>query len=241
MRPFKWILLIGIAGSLTLIAFKGYAQNDEFNPEPIEIREFSESKLDDMRTDQVYDYSVKRGEGTTLWDRFVEWIQGLLGLIFASNGVGVVARIVLYLLIIGAIVLSLLKLLNANPATIFGRTKEKNLPYTVYEENIHEIDFDQEIEQAQQAKDFRLATRLYYLKSLKFLTDRDLLKWEPGKTNAQYFYELQAGRLRTDFTTLSHLFEYAWYGGFSVDTPVMQKAYELSEAISSSDANNNRK
>jgi hypothetical protein len=90
------------------------------------------------------------------------------------------------------------------------------VPYETHAENIHELDFNTLLDEAVQQQDYRRAIRLYYLHTLKQLTDRELIHWQPGKTNRSYIRELQAKALRTDFEKITALFEYVWYGGSRV-------------------------
>jgi hypothetical protein len=57
---------------------------------------------------------------------------------------------------------------------------------------------------------------------LKMLTDANHVRWEPGKTNHDYLYELKRSDLKSGFRQLSYYFEYAWYGNFSI-TPELYK------------------
>ena len=196
-------------------------------------RQFDEEQFDRFRSDSAYDYSIKRGEGTTIWQRIKSWIGWFLNLLFNSPGSGTTIKAIFYILIVGAIIFSLLKLLNANPSTIFNSSNNQSIPYTVAEENIHEINFDEEIDKAVNNQDYRLATRLFYLRSLKYLTDSGQIHWETGKTNSDYYYELNPGALRTSFSSLGHMFEYAWYGGFEVDRPILSRVRQLYDEIRS--------
>ncbi len=92
-----------------------------------------------------------------------------------------------------------------------------NLPYSESLENIHEIDFDAEIEKAVSQHNYRLAVRMLYLKCLKQLSDATLIKWQPEKTNSAYINELNDVVKRTAFKLLTRQFEYVWYGEFAID------------------------
>lgn len=80
------------------------------------------------------------------------------------------------------------------------------------EENIHAIDFDKALAEAIAAKEFRLATRLYFLMTLKTLSDRKLINVSREKTNRQYLYELKNEDMRSEFRWLMRSFEFIWYG-----------------------------
>lgn len=91
------------------------------------------------------------------------------------------------------------------------------LAYENLAENIHEINFDTAIDEAVGQRNFRLAVRLLYLKTIKQLTDAGRIAYKPEKTNRQYVYELANSPLQTDFERLTSQFEFVWYGDFPVD------------------------
>lgn len=91
------------------------------------------------------------------------------------------------------------------------RKKDEN-EYLVFSEDIHAIPFESEIDKAIQNKNYRLATRLFYLKSLKELSDNGYIEWRINKTNSDYKLEISASDIREEFAYLSVAFEYIWYG-----------------------------
>ena len=100
---------------------------------------------------------------------------------------------------------------------LFGRKAEEDLlAYHRLTENIHELDFSTLIEEAIEGHNYRLAIRLYYLKTVKQLTDKQHIHWQPTKTNRVYVDELGSSVLRKEFEQLTSQFEYVWYGEFQV-------------------------
>lgn len=82
--------------------------------------------------------------------------------------------------------------------------------------NIHELDFAAQIEMALSRNDFTEAAKLHFLRSLKNLNDKAVIRWEINKTNKDYFYEIKDMNLRKQFSQLSSLFEYLAYGEFTI-------------------------
>ncbi len=177
-------------------------------------------KLEEFQYDETF-------VGTSFWDRFKRWFWGL----FDFGDASVVGTVVSYLLIalgVAAIVFLILKLAGIDPIkAIRGKSASAALPYDEYSENIHEIDMDDELEKAINVRNYRLAVRLLYLKSLKQLNDAGLIKWEPNKTNNQYSLELQDFDQRLAFNTLTRQFEYIWYGEFNIDADVFGRISSL--------------
>ncbi len=103
------------------------------------------------------------------------------------------------------------------------KIKGTGLTFEEEEEFISATDFDALLKRAVALKDFRLATRYHYLATLKKLADKELIKYHIEKTNAAYIYELKNKSLRARFSYLSYIYNYVWYGEFSIDAQMFKK------------------
>src|SRR6185369_2616844 len=83
-------------------------------------------------------------------------------------------------------------------------------------ENIFDINYQREIEKAVNAKDYRLAVRLMFLRLLKQLSQKKIIEYEQERTNLEYLSELNATGYYNDFFRLTRNYEYVWYGKFDV-------------------------
>ena len=128
---------------------------------------------------------------------------------------------------VAAIVFLILKLAGVDPFKAIRSKSASALPYSEYTDNIHDINMDDELEKAITVRNYRLAVRLLYLKSLKQLNDAGLIHWEPNKTNTDYSNELQNFEQRLAFNLLTRQFEYIWYGEFSIDADVFGRISDL--------------
>lgn len=84
-------------------------------------------------------------------------------------------------------------------------------------EDIQNLPVDDLLQQAIRDGRFRDAVRMLYLRTLRQLTDRALIRWQQEKTNQDYLREIKDGALRPDFRQLTFLYEYIWYGEFPVN------------------------
>ena len=62
-----------------------------------------------------------------------------------------------------------------------------------------------------------MATRFLYLKNLKLLSDKLIIKWNINKTNYSYQHEIKDAAIRSGFLETTFIFDYVWYGEFPVD------------------------
>jgi hypothetical protein len=97
------------------------------------------------------------------------------------------------------------------------------------DESIHENDYDRLIKDAIGKGNFRMATRYYYLSLLKKLTQKELIEYHKDKTNSDYFFELEGQKIQPDFSYLSYIYSYVWYGEFPIDSlkfATIEKKYQ---------------
>ncbi len=107
---------------------------------------------------------------------------------------------------------------NKNSASIIKATEISQL-----EENLNLYDPSLLIDKAIVARDYRLAVRLYYLKTLRQLSLKNIIKWEKRKTNYDYLQELSSSDLKDDFEQLTQVYERAWYGNKELGTYEFQQ------------------
>lgn len=123
------------------------------------------------------------------------------------------------IILVGFILYFIVKyLIGTNGSWFFGKKNRKlEIKSEELHENIHEINFPQSIAQFENNRDYRSAVRYQFLYALKKLSDRKHIVWNPEKTNKDYVAELKAASLRDDFYALSYIFDYVWYGEFSIN------------------------
>jgi len=194
---------------------------------------FDNAAIKRYALDKDFQYDDAKLAEASYWTRFWNWVWNIISHIFSRlfSGNGIPFKIIMYILVIAAVALLvyvILKMLGIDVVQVFGgRSKRIDVPYTESLENIHEINFDDEIERAISNRNYRLAIRLLYLRSLKQLSDAQLIHWKLEKTNSAYISELPNDELRQSFALLTRQFEYAWYGDFFIDVNSFQNISTL--------------
>ena len=126
----------------------------------------------------------------------------------------------LWILIIGGFVVFLIIYLSSGNVGLFRR---RNMPIISREEetletdNIFEINYQREIDKAVNNGDYRLAIRLLYLRTLKNLSDRNIIQYKQDRTNFDYLVQLHPTKYYNDFFRVTRNYEFAWYGQFEID------------------------
>jgi len=180
-------------------------------------RQFDKATVDELKKDAELTYTLDKAT-VSLWDRFWNWFGRAINDLFYETRDANWGRFLVYVAMVVLLMYVIIKLLKIDALNVFfGRAGKTSMNYTVLEENIHEMDFEKLISEATQNHDYRLAIRLIFLYSLKMLSDKQHIYWEPGKTNHDYLNEVQIKELKSGLRELNYYFEYAWYGNFSVN------------------------
>ncbi|QOD61346.1 DUF4129 domain-containing protein [Polaribacter haliotis] len=110
--------------------------------------------------------------------------------------------------------------------------KKKTTEKLIYEdEDIHEIDLEVLLKQAIANVNYRLAIRYYYLSVLKVLSNKKLIDYHKEKTNSEYTFELENKELREQFSYLSYVYTYVWYGEFAIDKANFENVQQKYESF----------
>jgi len=183
----------------------------------IDLREFNKSKLEAHSKETDFIYDDVPAPNLSLWDRFWQWVWRLIGNTLSNKVAGGFVKYLAIIALVGLVVFIVLKIIGADLKIFSGQSQKVEVPYTESDDNIHEIDFNEQIEKAITNANYRLAVRLLYLRSLKKLSDNGLIHWLPEKTNQTYISEINDPDKKKQFSRLTHQFEYVWYGEFFIN------------------------
>lgn len=184
---------------------------------PVPVRTVPKSIVDSLKAADDFWYAnaapVKKkakkeqASGESIFQK--RWFRNLLWVIILSSFIGVV---------LWYLVASNIFFFRKKAKTIRGEegvAEDKN--------DIFSLDYDNEIAAATVAGNYRLAVRLWYLQTLKTLSEKGLIDYRFGRTNQDYVAQLSRHSYYRDFFRLTRNFEYTWYGQF----PLSAAAYEM--------------
>ncbi len=139
-----------------------------------------------------------------------------------SIDIGAVLQLLLWGVIIAALLFVLYRVFLSDKGLFTSPAKNKTIE--VDEEQLTDDAYlDQQLKNAVQEQNYRLAIRYLYLQTLNRLSQRNWLQLSPDKTNYQYVRELAKPQLRNGFSRVTLHYEYAWYGDFEIDEMVYQQ------------------
>lgn len=91
------------------------------------------------------------------------------------------------------------------------------------EEDLLHLPHQELLQKAYAAKDYRLATRILFLQTLKLLSDKALISYQADFTNIHYLNQLRQTPYYPSFFTITRHYEYIWYGQFAIAEPAFEK------------------
>lgn len=176
-------------------------------------RSFNSAALNELRKEKDFQYNKTREPVISLWDKFWNWVWWKAGQLLSTKQGRITIWSVLVIMGIAIMIFFVVRLSVMDQEGLFGRSNKDLQPYTLFQNDINNISFDDEIEKAVNNADYRLATRLQYLQALKKLSDKQHINWQLNKTNNDYLLETARKPFNDSFTGLTFNFEHIWYGG----------------------------
>lgn len=183
----------------------------------VNVRQFNAKHIEQYKPQKEFQYEDEPKEHMGIMDIIGYYITQLIRKLLGVRGEMTMWRMIFYALMAIALVFIVVNLLGLDIRGVFGREAKTVVDYNVQEENIREMNLDDLIAEAIAKGEWKLCIRFHYLKALRMLTDRELIRWEQGKTNMDYFYELRGEDLKANFLTVTNAFENAWYGNAEVN------------------------
>ena len=125
----------------------------------------------------------------------------------------------LWLVIIGGFAAAIMWYLAGSNVGLF-RKKNKALELAGEEElateDIFAINYQKEIDKAEAGGNYRLAIRLMFLRLLKDMAGKNIIRYKQDRTNLDYLFQLQSTAYYNNFFRITRNYEYSWYGQFEV-------------------------
>ncbi|WP_231460483.1 DUF4129 domain-containing protein [Pedobacter sp. Leaf132] len=221
---------------------KAIAQNNKPKPQlavkidssKVSPLAFDKKAIETYEEQKEFKYDEAQTRDLSLWDRFWMWFWQMVSRLITTAGSTPGSKYFFIIIGIAILVYIIVKIIGSE--NIFSKkSKETILQYDVLNENIHEIDYEKELQKLIDRGKYRLAVRLLYLKTLKKLSDSNIIDWKPEKTNYNYLTEINKPELKSEFGKLTHQFDYIWYGDFPVDEnkfePINQSFNQFNSAI----------
>lgn len=210
-----------------------FSYSDSIEPVRPEPRKISDAAWTRMTSDPDFQYTQPKAEPEkeykpSLWSR-------IIGEIF-SFFAGPFGTFLLWAIVALIVIAVIWQIVRHNGLPLFGR-KDKKISTAQTDELADDFipeSWEDIIRKAEQIPDYRLAVRHSYRHILLLLHERGLINYSPSGSNYQYVSVLrQSGHteLHVLLTQLLRHYEYAWYGGFTVDAPHYQSIHQIYQQL----------
>lgn len=215
---FSFFLLVGVSS---------YAQDTiVVKTANVDLRIPDKERIEKFRNDKNFQYKSEQPTRMPLWlQKILRGINEFLGKSLSKIFSREVAIIFLILVVSAIIIFIVLRSQNISFKTLFGKQKLEIDEGLFVAEDVNKMNFDELISQSLKTKNYRLAIRFMYLKNLKALSDKEIINWNPNKTNYSYQYEIENVRLRDGFLDTTRVFDFVWYGEFILGDENFQDAF----------------
>ena len=191
----------------------------------VEVRVLSDSILENYKNDSAFNYDNMSSEPQDWITKIKNWINQQLALIRTSKTFSTALDYFYYLLAILALILILRGLIKGDRrGLLFGKIANNEIKMVEQDENLNLLNFDELFRSALDNKQYRLAIRYLFLKSLKLLSDKEMIELKNNKTNHQYFLEIKNTQIASVFQDATLSFEWIWYGEFPVNEEIMNSS-----------------
>ncbi len=212
--------------SILLFCFPIYLGAQEDTPQvtldssAVSIHPFT-NDLAQKYSGDAFEYDHTEEEAQNFLARAINWIldgmRDTFGVNISPEATEITRTIIYSILILLAIYLCLRVFMGREVASFFTKPSKNVAPITINEEQIDTVDFDTLIQNALAQKQYHVAIRYLYLKTLRELSANHHIEYHVDKTNANYIHEITDATLRQNFTRVSYIYEHACYGEFEVN------------------------
>lgn len=154
---------------------------------------------------------------------------------FNFSGMGAVVWIIIIVIVLALIALIIY-------AIVKNSGGNKGIKSSLEDVEIHDInpmeipktELELRLEEALKKEDYRECIRIYFIFTMKELTEKGHIRWEKEKTNMNYLTEVFGKPFFANFSNTVSLFEVVWYGKREVSKAQYQQIEpDLKKCISS--------
>lgn len=190
-----------------------YINRSEWENDSLELRQVPAATISSLKSQDEFWYADKefkkdKPNEVTPRGNFFEWLSRQQWY-----------KVLAWIIIIGGFIAVLVWYLASSNVGLFRRKSKSIAEATAEEtsENIFEINYQKEIDKAVRSGDYRLGTRLLFLRLLKNLAEKNIIQYKQDRTNFDYLLQLSNTGYYKDFFRLTRNYEYTWYGEFMVN------------------------
>ena len=205
----------------------------------IERKLFDTSKIETYKNSDEFNYSVpevKLSFFNKVWNWIKKVFRNILHYFFddikpITGFLYSFFRILPYIILVIALFFSLKYFLDIRTNNILQVNNKNLFTSGTDEELLKRDDLNGLLKKAIDSEEYRIAVRFYYLLILKKLTELALIDWQQEKTNEDYIKELKESSIQSRFSDSTRIYDFVWYGNFTINQTDFTKAELLFKSI----------
>ena len=187
----------------------------------LDIRIPSENILQAYLIDPDFNYDYTKPEPDDWFAKIKNWINQQIISLTRSESFSTILDYLYYGLMLLALILIVRGLMKGDRrGMFFGNINSEKIKFSEHKEEIIMPNLEELISSAIQRKDYKLAVRYLFLKSLQLLSSNGIIELKENKTNYQYLSEIKNVSVSNAFRKTTSRFERVWYGDFPIDNSV---------------------
>lgn len=191
------------------------------------LKSIDSNSINKYKSDSDFIYRQKEESSMNLWDRFWLWFWTQVNKATSKGSVKRGLNIFIWTLSICMILYAAYRLTGMEKRFFVRASPSADINFRESEEDLNNLDLPAAIADAEEKRNYRLALRLQYLRSIKLLSDKGLIQYRINKTNHDYSKELSSTGLSESFNRITWLYEFGWYGEFPVDADMYGKIRDI--------------
>lgn len=181
------------------------------------IRSVDSSLVKEIKGDKRFIYQDKVPKQTRNWA--AEILLHVVGYLLS------ISDLIIILVVLGLLAILFYFLQQQGVFRRRGKRVTEEMPGQEEEEMTVAGAYEQKIEAAVTAGQYRLAVRLLYLQALRILETRQLITITKDKTNADYLRALYKTQWYGSFSGITLDYEYIWYGEMVLNEEQFKQVY----------------
>jgi len=211
----------------------------------IEVRKAPDEVMEAYKKDKDYQYD-RYENPESLWDRFWRWLWSFMPRGTLTNNVTTWILIALAAITLTFLVFVLFGIKIKSLFILSKNASSLHPEFALNGDDIHDTKLADMLRLYIETRALREATRVMYLLVLRELDKNGFIRWQKGKTNSDYCYELPSPEIKGEFKKMVLAYEYVWYGEFELSDhqfEEIQRQYDLfnRQIVRQTNKNGNKK
>lgn len=185
-------------------------------PEPLQFRQVPDSIVNKLKRQEEFAYA----NDPAYWEREKElqrepreYKKGFWDYFFSFFS-GSLVRTITYGVLIAFFLFVIYRIIVVNKLFLFYSSGKSKTAAAGEAADIEDENLDEKIRQAVAASEHRPAIRFMYLKALQLLNERQWIRYHADGTNYEYVLQMSNHKLGNEFSSLTTVYDYVWYGEF---------------------------